>query len=153
MKASPMIRNMTSADLPVAKEIIDSTGLFPSEMLDSMTAAALQGQETQERWLVIEHNTPIGIAYFAPEQMTEGTWNLYLIAVHADRHGGGMRGSNSGRGRGRSGSGNQSRNNRDRYPNWRPFPAELHNKPAPTDPSVSVTFDGVEYWYCTKHKN
>ena len=24
----------------------------------------------------------MGIAYVAPERMTEGTWNLYLIAVH-----------------------------------------------------------------------
>jgi ribosomal protein S18 acetylase RimI-like enzyme len=30
-------------------------------------------------------NEPVGIAYIAPERMTEGTWNLYLIAVHPDR--------------------------------------------------------------------
>jgi GNAT superfamily N-acetyltransferase len=27
----------------------------------------------------------VGVAYVAPERMTEGTWNLYLIAVHPDR--------------------------------------------------------------------
>ena len=70
---------------------------------------------------------------------------------NGDRNGGGRYGSNSGRGR--SGRGNQNRNNRDRDPSWRPFSAELRNKPAPTDPSVPVIFDGVEYWYCTKHNN
>ena len=82
-----MIRDMTADDLPVVKQIIDTTGLFPSEMLDDMAAAALGGAAPHERWLVIEDESPIGVAYVAPEQMTEGTWNLYLIAIHADRQG------------------------------------------------------------------
>ena len=80
-----MIREMTAADLLTVKEIIETTGLFPSEM----AAPALHGGSEAERWLVIEDKAPIGVAYVAPEQMTEGTWNLYLIAVHADRQGSG----------------------------------------------------------------
>ena len=28
---------------------------------------------------------PVGVAYYAPERLTEGTWNLYMLAVHPDR--------------------------------------------------------------------
>jgi ribosomal protein S18 acetylase RimI-like enzyme len=41
--------------------------------------------DTQDIWLIDDDNQPVGIAYIAPERMTEGTWNLYLIAVHPDR--------------------------------------------------------------------
>jgi GNAT superfamily N-acetyltransferase len=27
------------------------------------------------------------MAYVAPERMTEGTWNMYLIAVHPEKQG------------------------------------------------------------------
>lgn len=33
-----------------------------------------------------------------------------------------------------------------------PFPAELKNRAAPDDPSKPLVIDGIEYWYCTKHK-
>ena len=29
----------------------------------------------------------LAVAYCAPERMTDGTWNLYLIAVHPDHQG------------------------------------------------------------------
>lgn len=67
--------------------MINSTGLFPGEMLDGMTAAFLGGGETADRWLTLDDGEPVGVAYVAPERMTQGTWNLYLIAVRADRQG------------------------------------------------------------------
>ena len=84
-----MIRPLTSADLPFARRIIDATELFPSEMIDGMAAAYLDGGATAEFWLAGGQAEPLGIAYCAPERMTEGTWNLYLIAVdpHAQRQG------------------------------------------------------------------
>ena len=30
---------------------------------------------------------PVGVAYYAPERMTVGTWNLYLIAVRPELQG------------------------------------------------------------------
>ena len=33
-----------------------------------------------------------------------------------------------------------------------PFPTELKTKPAPSDASKPVVIDGIEYWYCAKHK-
>ncbi len=85
-----MIREMTKEDLPAAKELIDSTGLFPSELLDGMADGVLGGESKTERWHVLEDEKLVGIVYFAPERMTEGTWNLYLIAVHAERQGQGI---------------------------------------------------------------
>ncbi len=32
---------------------------------------------------------PIGVAYYAPERMTSGTWNVLLIAVHPAHEGSG----------------------------------------------------------------
>jgi ribosomal protein S18 acetylase RimI-like enzyme len=36
-------------------------------------------------WLTDDDGGPVGVAYYAPERMAEGTWNLYMLAVHPDR--------------------------------------------------------------------
>jgi GNAT superfamily N-acetyltransferase len=41
--------------------------------------------DSQDLWLTDDDDGLVGIAYVAPERMTEGTWNLYLLAVHPDR--------------------------------------------------------------------
>lgn len=79
-----MIRCFVRDDLPAVRRLIDATTLFPSEMLNDMVLAFLEGS-SPEVWLVSIDVEPVGIAYCAPERMTEGTWNLYLIAVHPDR--------------------------------------------------------------------
>ena len=85
MPASPIIRRITHADLPAVKGVIDANGLFPSAMLDEMTTAYLAPEPSQDVWLTYDDGGPIAVAYYAPERMTSGTWNLYLIAVHPDR--------------------------------------------------------------------
>jgi GNAT superfamily N-acetyltransferase len=77
-------------DLPLLKAIIDANALFPSEMLDDMTAAYLDGSSPDEIWTTFDDSGPIAVAYCVPERLTEGTWNLLLIAVHPDRHGQGV---------------------------------------------------------------
>jgi hypothetical protein len=66
------------------KAVIDATGLFPSEMLDDMLEPYLADGAVEDIWLVVDDETdappPLGLAYCAPERMTSGTWNLYLIA-------------------------------------------------------------------------
>lgn len=83
------VRGMRAADLDSVKVVIDSTGLFPSALLDEMAAAHLDGN-AQEHWLVLDADGPVAVAYCAPERMTEGTWNMLLLAVRADRQGRGL---------------------------------------------------------------
>lgn len=78
------IRPVIPNDLPALKAVIDANKLFPSHMLDEMISDYFTNEDTNEYWLTYDDDNPIAIAYCAPEKMTEGTWNLYLIAVHPD---------------------------------------------------------------------
>lgn len=85
------IRAMEKADLPTIKLIIDQNEMFPSEYLDEMTSEFLAG-DSSAYWFVAlnEQALPVGIAFCAPEQMTDGTWNLLLIAVSPKYQGKGI---------------------------------------------------------------
>ena len=75
------MRAFTRNDLPAAKSIIDQTEMFPSEMLDDMVAPFFDDADSQDLWFVACTDEVVGIAYCAPERMTDGTWNLLLIAI------------------------------------------------------------------------
>lgn len=83
-------RPVTADDLPDLKAIITATDLFPAEMLDEMIAGYLNGEEPESRWLTDTAEPPRLVAFCAPEQMTDGTQNLNLIAVHPDAQGAGL---------------------------------------------------------------
>lgn len=85
------IRKITSEDIPSLKNIIESTGLFPADLLDAMMSDYLSGQQTNEIWITYSvKGIPVGLAYCAPERMTDGTYNLYLIAIHKNFQGQGI---------------------------------------------------------------
>ena len=84
MQQDSCIRPIKVDDLSALKEVIDANDLFPSAMLDEMTADYFNNQDSQDYWFTYDDRQPVAIAYCAPEKMTEGTWNLYLIAVHPD---------------------------------------------------------------------
>jgi ribosomal protein S18 acetylase RimI-like enzyme len=90
MKDRTLIRPIVRADLPALKRIIASTDLFPPDMLDGMMEGHWNGSSHPALWLTYGDPHPLAIAYAAPEPMTDGCWNLYLIAVHADHHGQGI---------------------------------------------------------------
>lgn len=77
------IRAVNKADLYELKIVIETSGLFPADLLDEMLAPYFSNSATEEIWLTgLVNNKPIAIAYCAPERLTDGTYNLYLIAVH-----------------------------------------------------------------------
>ena len=76
------IRPVKADDLADLKKVIDANDLFPSDLLDEMLVDYLGSEKSSDLWFTYEKGSPIAIAYCAPERMTEGTWNLYLIAVH-----------------------------------------------------------------------
>ena len=77
------IRLVNRNDLDALKKVIDSNELFPSELLDEMIQPYFREGNDTEFWITYEENNPpIAVAYYAPERMTVGTYNLYLIAVH-----------------------------------------------------------------------
>lgn len=78
------IRPIVIDDLPTIKEIIDANNLFPSSLLDEMLSDYFNTDDSNEYWFTYDNGKPIAIAYCAPEKMTDGTWNLYLIAVHPE---------------------------------------------------------------------
>ncbi|MGL6341976.1 MAG: GNAT family N-acetyltransferase [Waterburya sp.] len=84
------IRPITYEDIPALKTVIEANDLFPSDMLDDMISGYFNNENGSEFWLTYEDSKPVAIAYCAPERMTEGTWNLYLIAVHPEYQGQGV---------------------------------------------------------------
>lgn len=75
------IRPLRRDDIAAAEAIIAAVDLFPPEMLAGMAAPYLEGAD--ELWLVVEGGS--GLAYAAPERLTDGTWNLLLLAVDPAR--------------------------------------------------------------------
>ena len=87
-RSALMARPVVASDIPGLKSLINAAGLFPPDMLDDMLAPYLQREPAGgHQWLTIDEDGPIAVAYYAPERMTDGTWNLYLIAVHPRQQG------------------------------------------------------------------
>lgn len=85
------IRPTAQGDLTELKCIIDAADLFPSEMLDEMVAPFLADAHHESRWLTSSvARGAVAVAYYVPERMTTGTWNLLLVAVHPDCQGRGV---------------------------------------------------------------
>ncbi|MBX2843282.1 MAG: hypothetical protein KTR26_16040 [Flammeovirgaceae bacterium] len=66
------IRNVNKVDIQNLKVVIDSSELFPSELLDEMMEGYFSKKE-ECIWLTAVKPEPSFVAYCAPEQMTEGT--------------------------------------------------------------------------------
>ncbi|WP_373538993.1 GNAT family N-acetyltransferase [Chamaesiphon sp.] len=84
-----MIRPISPDETTAAIALAEATGLFqPHESLAlaQMLSEHFDGKtDSQDLWLTDDDDGLVGIAYVAPERMTEGTWNLYLIGIHPDR--------------------------------------------------------------------
>lgn len=83
-----MIRLTTPDDTNKLLALAEATGLFESNQIEELAQMLGQhfsdGKDSAGLWFTDYENEPRGVAYVAPERMTEGTWNLYLIAIHPD---------------------------------------------------------------------
>lgn len=81
-----MIRLITQDDTTALIALAEATGLFEPSQTEDLSQMLFDHfndkAKTQEFWFTDYDNEPVSVAYVAPERMTEGTWNLYLIAVH-----------------------------------------------------------------------
>ena len=85
-----MIRPTTPDDTAALIALADRIGFQPNEIeeLGEMLSNYFGGNLGRDHfWITDNDGEPMGVAYYAPERMTEGTWNLYLIAVRPDRQG------------------------------------------------------------------
>ncbi len=84
-----MIRMTTPDDTEALLAVAFASGLFESHQVDELAVMLNQYFATEstdhELWLTDDDGGPVGVAYAAPERMTDGTWNLYLISIHPDR--------------------------------------------------------------------
>jgi len=78
-----MIREITKADIPHLKTVLDNCDLFPSEYLEPMIAPHLDLSAEGQIWFTyLIEDVPVAIAYCAPMELTNGTYNLYAIGIH-----------------------------------------------------------------------
>jgi len=86
-----VIRSLARGDLTRVAYLVDATDMFPSDMLEGMTAVYFAGDRETQRWIVAERDGSVeGVAYSVPEPLTEGTWNTLLICVDPAAHGQGI---------------------------------------------------------------
>ncbi len=85
------VRPLAPDDLPALRGVIATLDLFPADMLDAMAAPALEaGPREGPIWRVAPAQAPAALAFAEPEAMTDGTWNLRLIAVAPEAQGEGL---------------------------------------------------------------
>jgi ribosomal protein S18 acetylase RimI-like enzyme len=84
-----MIRPTAPEDTAAVLGLAVASGLFPADATGEVAgvlASALNGELGPDHvWLTDDDGGPVGVAYYAPERLTAGTWNLYMLAVHPDR--------------------------------------------------------------------
>ena len=83
-----MTRTITEADIPAITSVATASGLFTDDQLslvDQMLVSALADTDSSSPfWRVLDDAEVRAIAYVEPERMTDGTWNIQLIAVFPD---------------------------------------------------------------------
>lgn len=90
MTKNPNIRPAVAEDIPALKRIIEATDMFPPELLEPMIAGFLDGTADREHWTVSGLSGPNAVAFYRPEEMTAGCWNLLLLAVDPASQGKGI---------------------------------------------------------------
>lgn len=76
------VRKADRKDIDQLKEVVHSSGLFPSDYLEEMMSDYLENDASEDIWFTKEQDgRVVAIGYCAPEKFTEGTYNLLAIGV------------------------------------------------------------------------
>ncbi len=86
------LRGLSPDDRPAIERILRDVGVFRDDEvtigLELVDETLHPGPSTDYRWLIAERNaTVIGFACYGPVPLTEGTFDLYWIAVAKDSQG------------------------------------------------------------------
>ena len=85
------VRPTKADDIPALEKVLDDTALFPSDLLPDMVNGFLSDETTDDLWFTAERsNEVLGFCYAAPEERTDGTWNMLAIAVLPSTQGSGV---------------------------------------------------------------
>ena len=91
-----MIRDAIPSDQPALMELEIATGLFQPDELEAVSAMMSEyfsGNAGEgHQWVVDDDGGIQGAAYYAPETLARGAWNLYFIGVHPSEQGKGRGG-------------------------------------------------------------
>ncbi len=86
-----MIRSATPDDQAALMSLYKALGLFESDELDElggMLSEYFDGHLGSDHcWIADDDGGLQGAAYYAPEVLSGGTWNMYFIGVHPSRQG------------------------------------------------------------------
>ena len=83
-----MIRHTEHADARSILAIVEGSGQFDVEGLAHVRSTLEQHLTGSGDgiWLTADDGEPVGVAYCAPEAVTNGTWNLLMLWTRDDRH-------------------------------------------------------------------
>ncbi len=76
-----MIKKTISDDSPALLAMLESSSQFDARGLEHVktTLADYLAGNSEDLWFTAEDGEPVGVAYCAPEPVTNGTWNLLML--------------------------------------------------------------------------
>ena len=84
-----MIRETKKADSEAILAIVRDSEQFDENCLTHVeeTLNNYLAGESDDLWFTADDGEPVGVAYCAPEPVTDGTWNLLMLWTRRDRNG------------------------------------------------------------------
>lgn len=84
-----MIRETIKADSEAILAIVRDSEQFDENCLTHVeeTLNNYLAGESDDLWFTADDGEPVGVAYCAPEPVTDGTWNLLMLWTRRDRNG------------------------------------------------------------------
>jgi ribosomal protein S18 acetylase RimI-like enzyme len=87
LESKKMIRHTIATDTEALMAIVESSGQFDTDGLVHVKATLLEYLNGQSNalWLTADEGEAVGVAYCAPEPVTNGTWNLLMLWIRRDK--------------------------------------------------------------------